>query len=149
MPDKLAIASALREMGQLLEVKGENPFKVRAYETGARALEGLSEDLGKLVAEERLTEIPGIGEALAKKIAELHRTGRLEALERLRAELPPGVLELLRVPDLGPRKIAALHAALGISTIAELEAADDPSAAEWRDVLRLGRLLLAGAEVTL
>ncbi len=123
MQDKFAIARALREIGTLLELKGENPFKVRAYETGARALEDLGDDLGTLVAAGRLREIRGIGEALAKKIAELHATGRLELLERLRTELPPGILELSRVPDLGPRKIAALHAALGISSLADLKAA--------------------------
>ncbi|WP_242340374.1 MULTISPECIES: DNA polymerase/3'-5' exonuclease PolX [unclassified Anaeromyxobacter] len=122
MLDKFAIARSLRELGTLLELEGENPFKVRAYENGARAVEAL-EDLGARVEAGRLTEVPGIGEALAKKIAELHRTGRLELLERLRAKHPPGILELLQVPDLGPKKIAALHAALGIGTVAELEAA--------------------------
>jgi len=123
MMDKLAVAGALREVGSLLEVKGENPFKVRAYETGARALEDLTEDLSTLVAEKRLTEVPGIGEALAQKIEELVSTGKLSLLERLRAELPPGILGLLKVPDLGPKKIAALHAALGIGSVEELLAA--------------------------
>jgi len=123
MLDKFAIARALRELGTLLELDGENPFKIRAYENGARALEALPDDLAARVEAGRLTELPGIGEALAKKIAELHRTGRLELLDRLRAKHPPGVLELLRVPDLGPKKIAALHAALGIGTVEELEAA--------------------------
>jgi len=121
--DKLAVARALREVGMLLEVKGENPFKVRAYETGARAVEGIAEDLGVLVAQGRLTEVAGIGQALAQKITELHATGRLELLERLRAELPAGVVGLLQVPDLGPKKIAALHAALGIGSVQDLRAA--------------------------
>ncbi len=121
--DKFAVARALREIGMLLEIKGENPFKVRAYETGARSLEECLEDLPALVASGRLTELRGVGEALAKKIADLHRTGRIDLLDRLRVELPPGVLELLRVPDLGPKKIASLRAALGISSLAELEAA--------------------------
>ncbi|ACL64733.1 PHP domain protein [Anaeromyxobacter dehalogenans 2CP-1] len=123
MPDKFAVAQALREIGALLELEGENPFKIRAYDTGARALEGLSEDLARVIAEGRLTELPGIGEALAKKIADLHATGSTDLLARLRARHPPGVLELLRVPDLGPKKIAALHAALGVASVAELEAA--------------------------
>jgi DNA polymerase (family 10) len=121
--DRFEIAGALREIGALLELEGENPFKVRAYDTGARALEGLQEDLGTLVAEQRLTEVPGIGEALAAKISSLHRTGRSETLDKLRARHPPGILELLRVPDLGPKKIAALHAALGVGSLDELEAA--------------------------
>ena len=123
MLDKSDVARALREIGHLLEIQGENPFKVRAYETGARAVEDLSEDLGALVASGRLTEIPGIGEALAKKIAALHATGHVALLDRLRAELPPGILRLLEVPDLGPRKIAALRAALGVGSLEELEAA--------------------------
>ncbi len=123
MLDKFAVARALREMGALLELEGENPFKIRAYENGARALEGLTQDLGALVAEKRLTEVPGIGEALAGKIASLHATGRSDTLDKLRARHPPGILELLQVPDLGPKKIAALHAALGVASLADLEAA--------------------------
>jgi DNA polymerase (family X) len=123
MLDKPAVARALREMGLLLELKGENPFKVRAYETGARALEESAEDLGRLVAEKRLREIRGIGEALAQKIADLHLTGTTALLDKLHAELPSGILELARIPDLGPKKIAALHASLGVSSVAELKAA--------------------------
>lgn len=123
MLDKLAVARALREMGLLLQAQGENPFKVRAYETGARALEDSQEELAALIASGRLTELRGIGEALAKKISELHLTGRTALLERLRAELPPGLLELLQVPDLGPKKVAALREALGVGSVAELEEA--------------------------
>lgn len=123
MLDKFAVARALREIGALLELEGENPFKVRAYETGARALEALAEDLPALVAEQRLTGIPGVGEALAGKIASLHLTGRSDTLDKLRARHPPGMLELLGVPDLGPKKLAALHAALGVDSLAALEAA--------------------------
>jgi DNA polymerase (family 10) len=123
MLDKIAIARALREIGALLELEGENPFKVRAYENGARALEGSTEDLGALVAAGRLRELSGVGEALAKKIADLHLTGTTPLLDRLRASHPPGTLELLRVPDLGPKKIAALRAALGIANVADLEKA--------------------------
>ncbi|MGC3997297.1 MAG: DNA polymerase/3'-5' exonuclease PolX [Anaeromyxobacter sp.] len=122
MLDKAAVAAALREMGALLEVDGENPFKVRAYENGARAVEALP-DLAAAVASGALTERPGIGEALARKIAELHTTGRTDLLDRLRASHPPGLLELLQVPDLGPKKIGALHAALGVASLDALEAA--------------------------
>ncbi len=123
MLDKFGIARALREIGGLLELEGENPFKVRAYENGARAVEGLAEDPGALAAAGRLTEVPGIGEALAKKIGDLHRTGTTELLDRLRGRHPPGTLELLEVPELGPRKAAALQAALGIGGVADLERA--------------------------
>ena len=123
MADKIAVARALRELGMLLDVKGENPFKVRAYENGARTLEELPGDIDEVIAAGTLTDLPGIGEALAKKIEELARTGRLELLDRVRAELPAGIGEMLRIPDLGPKKIAALLAALGIGSVLELEAA--------------------------
>ncbi|HZZ86129.1 MAG TPA: DNA polymerase/3'-5' exonuclease PolX [Anaeromyxobacteraceae bacterium] len=123
MLDKLGVARALRELGALLQVQGENPFKVRAYETAARSLEESWDDLGALVREGRLRELAGVGEAIEKKISELHRTGHTPLLDRLHAELPPGILELLRVPELGPRKIALLHAELGVDGLAALESA--------------------------
>ncbi len=123
MADKIAVARALRELGMLLEVKGENPFKVRAYENGARALEELPGNLDEVIAAGTLTEIPGIGKALAQKIEELARTGRLPLLDEVRAGLPAGVGEMLRIPDLGPKKLAALLAALQVGSVAELEAA--------------------------
>ena len=123
MADKIAVARALRELGMLLEVQGENPFKVRAYENGARALEELPGGLDEVIAAGTLTELPGIGKALAEKIEELARTGRLPLLDRVRSELPAGIGEMLKIPDLGPKKIAALHAALAIGSVAELEAA--------------------------
>jgi DNA polymerase (family 10) len=121
--DRLAIARLLREIGLLLEVQGGNRFKARAYERGARALEALTADLDALLAQDRLTEIPGIGPALAATIREVHRTGRSTQLERLRAVLPPGVLELSQVPGLSLPRIAALHQALGITSLSELRAA--------------------------
>jgi DNA polymerase (family X) len=123
MADKFEVARVLREIGALLELEGENPFKLRAYENGARAVEALAEDPAALAAEGRLTEVPGIGEALAKKITDVLARGSTDLLDRLRAKHPPGILELLRVPELGPKKIAALHAALGVASVAELEAA--------------------------
>lgn len=123
MVDKVGIARALREIGALLELEGENPFKVRAYENGARALEGLEEDLDAVIASERLTELSGIGEALAKKISDIHATGTTALLDRLRAAHPPGTLELLQVPELGPRKVAALRTELGVANVPDLEKA--------------------------
>jgi DNA polymerase (family 10) len=121
---KHEIADALHEIATLLELKGENPFKVRAYQAGARTLEGVEEDqLASLVAEGRLREVKGIGEALAEKIATLRVTGRLEFLDKLRASIEPGLLAMLEVPGLGPKKIKVLHEKLGLKTLAELAAA--------------------------
>ena len=78
-----------------MELKGENPFKIRAYQNGARALETLAEPLEVLVAEERLHDVKGIGDAIALKVTELHRTGKLPFYEKLKAEIPAGLLEIL------------------------------------------------------
>ncbi|WP_437927161.1 PHP domain-containing protein [Sorangium sp. So ce291] len=123
MLDKLDIARSLREMGMLLQIKGENPYRARAYETGADALEELTDDLGELIKARRLTELKGIGAALAAQIAELYQTGRSEQLEKLRAELPRGVLELSQVPGMTLKRIKALHEALGIGSVEELKQA--------------------------
>jgi DNA polymerase (family 10) len=121
--DRFAIARALREIGTLVELQGGQPFRAKAYERGARALEALAGDLDALVAEDRLTELPGIGPALATTIRELHETGASEHLERLRRQFPPGVLELTQVPGLTIPRMAALHQALGIASLADLKAA--------------------------
>jgi len=104
----------------LLELKGENSFKVKAYHNGAEAVENLAEDLGQLVDRRQLTEIRGIGDALAAKIAELYLTGRCAMLEKLRSELPAGVIELSQIPGLSTKKIQALQSALNITSIDEL-----------------------------
>lgn len=121
--DRLAVAAALREIAALLAAKGESPFKVRAYERGARALESQDLDLPALVAGRRLQGVAGIGPALAARIAEMVTTGRSAVLEQLRAELPPGVVELQRVPGLSRARIGVLHRELGIRGIDDLRAA--------------------------
>jgi DNA polymerase (family 10) len=121
--DKDQIAEILNEIGVLLELKGENPFKTRAYANAARALESLNEPLDKIIAEDRLGAIKGIGEALQKKITELAATGRLAYYEDLKAKTPPGLLDLLQIPGVGPKKVKALHDKLGIESVDELEAA--------------------------
>jgi DNA polymerase (family 10) len=121
---KNEIADALAEIGTLMELKGENPFKIRAYSAGARAIESLEKaDFEKLVSEGEMQSVKGIGEALAAKIMELHATGKLEFLEKLKASIPPGLVEMLRIPGLGPKKIAALERETGVKSIAELEKA--------------------------
>ena len=121
--DKDQIADVLAEIGVLLELKGENPFKTRAYATAARTLEGLGEPLDKLIAEDRLGQLRGIGAALQQKITELATTGRLAYYEELKGSIPPGLLEMLQIPGLGPKKVKALHDRLGLETVAQLEAA--------------------------
>ncbi|NUN93220.1 MAG: DNA polymerase/3'-5' exonuclease PolX [Verrucomicrobiae bacterium] len=121
--DRHEIAEVLRKIGTLLDLKGENRFKVLAYANAARALEGLPEDFDRLVAEKRLGEIKGIGVELSKKIAELHATGRLPYHEELKASFPPGLLDCLRVPGLGPKKLRALWEHLQIDSLGELQLA--------------------------
>lgn len=121
---KNEIADVLEQIGTLMELKGENPFKIRAYVSGARALEAIEEsELNLLVAEDRLQSVKGIGEALAQKIGELHATGRLEFFEKLQASIEPGLVAMLEIPGLGPKKIRALHDKLGLTTIESLAAA--------------------------
>ncbi len=110
-------------MATLLEIKGENPFKARAHENAARALEGSPLELGPLVASGGHRALPGIGALIAAKIEELARTGRVEAYESLKASLPDTILELAEVPGLGPKKIHALHSALGVASLDSLEEA--------------------------
>ena len=121
--DKDKVAEILVEIGVLLELKGENPFKTRAYANGARTVEGLSEPLAKLVAEKRLGEIKGIGEALEQKITELVETGKLKYYDDLKASIPPGLIEMLDISGLGPKKIQALNKKLGVDSVEKLKAA--------------------------
>jgi DNA polymerase (family 10) len=118
---KDVVVKILEEIAVLLELSGENPFKSRAYQNAARNLEKLDTDFIALVKEKRLSEIPGIGEALNKKIEELVTTGKLAYYESLKSSIPPGHLEMLKITGLGPKKIHALYEQLGIKTIGELE----------------------------
>jgi DNA polymerase (family 10) len=121
---KNEIADVLNEIGTLLELKGENPFKVRAYQSGARVLEGIEDaELATLIREQRLESVKGLGEALAQKISELHTTGRLKFYEALKASIAPGLVEMLQIPGLGAKKVRALHEKLGLDSIAGLAAA--------------------------
>jgi DNA polymerase (family X) len=117
------IARILAEMGTLLEVRGENPFRTRAYHNAAQALRALPADLSGMIADGSLAEVPGIGETMLAKITQLATTGHLPAYEKLRAETPPGLVALLRVPGLGPKKIKTLHDELKIESLADLRAA--------------------------
>src|SRR6266576_1633888 len=121
--DKDQVAGILTEIGILLELKGENPFKTRAYANAARTLESLTEPLDRLIAENRLAEIKGIGEGIQKKITELVTTGKLAYHQDLKASVPPGLVEMLQIPGLGPKKVKAVNEQLGVETIDQLEEA--------------------------
>lgn len=117
------IASILREVADLLELRGENPFRSRAFANGARAIEGLAEDPQDLYEAGTLGEVRGIGPGLVAAIAEIVLTGSLALLTELRAEFPAGVQDLLRIPGLGPKRLRVLLKELRIDSPAELERA--------------------------
>jgi DNA polymerase (family 10) len=121
--DKDQVAAVLVNIATLLELKDENPFKTRAYTNAARALEGLSEPLDKIIADNKLGEVKGIGESMQKKISELVTTGKLTYYEELKAATPPGLVLMLEIPGLGPKKIKAIHDELGVETVEQLEQA--------------------------
>ena len=122
----LDMARIFDEIADIFEVKGENPFKIRAYRRAARTIESLTQDL-KGIAERggvsELKKIPGVGDAIAKKILEIAETGDCKKHIELKQEVPSGVLELLAIPRVGPKTIAKVHDELGISSIADLEEA--------------------------
>ncbi len=118
--DKHDIAHILDEIGTLLMLQGENPFKIRAYHNAARALENLEEDLAVVVKEKRLEDIPGIGEKIALKITMLVETERLPYYEKLKKSMPEGLLALLNIPGLGGKKVKALYEKLKIKKVEDL-----------------------------
>ena len=120
---KSQIAEVLEEIATLLELKDENPFKIRAYANAARSLETFGGNLSDLQDEEALAKIPGIGKAIAAKVKELAGTGKLKYLEELRAEFPAAILELFSISGLGAKKIKALYEQLHISSIEQLREA--------------------------
>ena len=119
--DQREIAGILEEIATLLELKGENPFRVRAYRKGARVLLSIEENLGDLIAEGRLTEYPGIGSHLAEKIAQLFQTGKLPYYETLKKRTPQGLLELIQIRGLGPKKVQILYKKLKIRSLEDLK----------------------------
>ena len=121
--ETMRIARVLDEMGTLLEVRGENAFRCRAYHNAAQALKGLPSDLTEMIADGSLAEVPGIGGTMLAKITQLSTTGQLPSFDELRKQTLPGLIALLRVPGLGPKKIKALHEDLKIESLADLRAA--------------------------
>jgi DNA polymerase (family 10) len=120
---KAQIAEVLQEIATLLELKGENPFKIRAYANAARSLETFGGGLPDLQDEEALAKIPGIGKSIAEKIKELASSGSLKYLEELRGEFPAAILELFSISGLGAKKIKALYEKLHISSVEQLQKA--------------------------
>src|SRR5438045_587612 len=121
--DKWTIARTLDEIAKYLELSEPNPFRVRAFEKAARAIEKLEQDVEQLVLHGELFSVSGIGKAIGPIVSELVTTGRSRYLEELREQYPPGIFDLLRVPSLGLKKIGILYATLGVSNLEELEAA--------------------------
>jgi DNA polymerase (family 10) len=120
---KKEIAEIFEEIGALLELKGDNPFRVRAYYNAARMVDGLQEDLSTLIKEERLTDIKGIGKDLAGKITELYTTNRLQFYEELKSSMPQGLLEMLKIPGFGPKRVKVVYDKLKVDSVEKLEAA--------------------------
>jgi DNA polymerase (family 10) len=120
--DKIDIANALREIAAFLRVKGEPSYRVRAYERGAGVVDAVG-NLERLVDEERLTDLPGIGPSLAGVIRELHQTGHARLLDRLQQEIPAGVVALAQVPGISRKKAEQIHRELGVSSLGDLVAA--------------------------
>src|SRR5688572_25508859 len=119
------IGAIFDEVADLLEFQNANPFRVRAYRNAARRINDLPEQLTKIAADPKreFTDIEGIGKDLALKIRELFDTGSIAMLEELRAAIPGGVLAMVRIPGMGPKKAAALHKELGIMSLDALRAA--------------------------
>ncbi len=122
---KHEIADVFNDIATLMELKGENPFKIRAYSNGARRLETLEEDLDELIREGALSDVPGFGKALVQKIETLHSEGRLDFYDELKASIEPGIVSMLEIPGLGGKKIKILHEKLGVTSIEELKTACD------------------------
>jgi DNA polymerase (family X) len=141
--DNADVAKLLDEVADLLEIKGENQFRVRAYRTAARTLESLGESVDAICKREpmRLADLPGIGKDLARKIADIVSTGKCAVLEELSATLPRSLVEMMRVTGVGPKRARLLYDQLGIRTIDELEEA--AKSGKLRDVRGFGEVLVA------
>ncbi len=119
------IAQIIDEMGTLLEIKGENPFRCRAYHTAAQSLSHLPADLREMITDGSLKQVPGIGETMYSKIVQLATTGQLPAFDELKRSMPQGLVALMRIPGLGPKKIKVLYDELKIDSLADLRAAGE------------------------
>lgn len=124
--DNKEIAGVLDDIGNLLEIDDESPFRIRAYRNAADTIRFFDPPLSEMVARgDDLTELEGIGKAIAEKIVEIVKTGKLAFLQRLTEKSSPGLLDLLRIPGVGPKKVRVLREHLGILSIEDLRAAID------------------------
>lgn len=117
------IAAIFREISMILELKGENIFRIRAYERAAQSLDNLQEEVREIIKKKSLTEITGIGADLAGKIKELIETGKLKYYEQLKREIPEGLIGMMKIPGLGPKTVRKLYEKLGLDTVEKLEEA--------------------------
>jgi len=122
MKNKL-VSNILYEIADLLDIRNDNFFKIRAYRIAAQKIEMLDEDIEKVIDEKRIGSIPGIGDVLAKKIEEIVKTGGLKYLDELKKEIPSGLLEFLKIPTMGPKKISTIYNNLSITSIPDLKKA--------------------------
>jgi len=134
--DNLAIARALEELADLKELLGEPTFKVRAFRTASRAVEGESANVAELAKIGKLKDVRGVGEGVARRIVELLESGKIAEVEALRAKLPPGIVDLMNLPGIGLKTAQQVWHERGITTIDELEAA--AKAGKLRDLPRFG-----------
>src|SRR3979409_1298286 len=118
--DPQAVPQLLREFAGRSSLRGGNPYRAKAYARAADSLAALVVPLGAIIAEGRLTEIPGIGDAIADIVTKLHRTGTHPGLDAMRKEIPAGVLEMLAVPGLRPDKVLKIYQELGIKSLVQL-----------------------------
>lgn len=119
----LEVSAVFREIAKILEIKGGNPFRIRAYERAAQNIEGLTEDIEDFLRDDRLTEIPGIGKDLSERIKEFIQNGRIKIYEDLKKTIPKGLLDLLNIPSVGPKTAKLLYDELRIKNILDLERA--------------------------
>lgn len=119
------IAAMFEELADLLELQGANVFRLRAYRNAARTIESMTASIADIVASEpgALTELPGIGKDLAEKLVTIISSGQLPQLEELRAQIPAGVVQMLRIPGIGPKRVATLFAELKVETLDQLREA--------------------------
>ena len=115
------IADTLRRIAVFSELSGENPFKARAFENVARAVEKHPESVSELCAQGRLAEIKGVGKGIAEVIGDVVATGRSTLLERLTSAFPPGITDLLSLSGMGPKRVRAVYDSLGVATLGEME----------------------------